>query len=738
MKLKYKLTAFTIFALLAPMLVISIYAGSLLFRNISLAQWTFLQSVSDKLERVVREEEESYKAKLNEIANSEYLQDKLYVYSKYWEKISPATLEFDLYPFQDFVHNNILFSDIDSVLIFRKSGNKFIKVVGRGPTVQLPETLYQEAVQQHYSTPQYFRSSNGIFFQYCRPFFSSGRIVGLVILQKALDAGFLYKIASRFGVEVAVLVDGNYLFNSLPSTKMTLSRMLTSDPRKSRLAFDSNNTHYHGIVRPFVLGSAVAGTLVLYATTDNVVHQSFTMVRKISVVSLVCILIPVTIFALWGSGLVRSIHSILRATNEVALGDLDHRVHSVASDEIGLLASNFNKMVQKLKIGRTALESRNKELQLKNTYIDAVFQSLMIDVYVMDATNRIVAANRGEESEHRFTGDPTGRNIFEIGEFESRKSELMKVLEAVRQTGEAQHITEMELGGVRYEIDLFPTPAGNAEAGSIVMIMVNITDKLETERALNRSEKLAAVGQIAAGLAHEINNPMGIILNHVQLIESGRLTEAERKVFVGRVKSEIMRISKLIEKLLKFSKEETAPQELDYLSAIAVDVLDLFEPRMKSVSEVDGPCALPTGAQFVGQWNVQLNGSPTRVCLSRPEDEPPIFCDRNALQQVLINLLSNSFKSIHHRSGIIHMNVQSSETGVELSVRDNGEGIPEEYLTRIFDPFYTSNHETGTGLGLSLCQKIMKNHCGSMTVSSKANEGTEVKLSFPRGEPTRG
>ena len=738
MKLKYKLTAFTIFALLAPMLVVSIYAASLLYRNISLAQWTFLQGVSTSVEKMVREEEQRYADKINEIAGSDYLQAKLYVYSKYWEKISPATLEFDLYPFQDFVHNNIMFSNIDSALIFRKSGNKFVKLTARGPTVQLPESLAQEAVQQYYAAPQYFRSSDGIYFRISRPFFSSGRMVGLVILQKSLNAGFLDIVATRFGVELAVFSGGGFLFNSVPGTQEALYRLLSSESSDNRVAFDSNKIRYHGVLRQFDFGNGVRGTLILYATTDNIVRQSYVLVRKISVVSLVCLVIPVVIFVLWGSNLVRAIHSILRATNEVALGDLDHQVPSRTADEIGLLASNFNEMVQKLKVGRTVLENRNNELQLKNSYIDAVFQSLMVNIFVLDSQNRIVVANRGVESKLEFAEDPAGKLLFDIGQFESKRVELAATLESVRRTGEFRRIREMEIGDACYEIDLYPIPGESGDRMSIVMILVNITDRLETERALNRSEKLAAVGQIAAGLAHEINNPMGVILNHVQLIEGGKLTDPERKVFVGRVMSEIRRVSKLIEKLLRFAKEDAAPHKLDYLSAIAVDVLDFFEPRMKSVSEVDNPCAMPEDAGLVGRWNVQLNGVETHVCLTRTADEPPVLCDRNALQQLIINLLSNSLKSVSDRSGVIHMHVRTGMSGVEMSVRDNGVGIPKECIHKVFEPFFTLNQENGTGLGLSLCQKIVRNHGGTISVSSVENEGTEVTLVFPRRDSTHG
>ena len=738
MKLKFKLTIFTVFALLAPMLVLSIYAGALVYWNASLAQWNFLRSVSENVEEMVRQEQENYLERIKEIADNKYLQDKLYVYSKYWGRILPETLEYDLYSFRDFLQNNILFSDIESALVFRKSEDRFLKLAGRGPTANLPEAVRQETVQPYYSRPQYSRSTDGIYLHFYRPVFSSGRMIGLVLLQKGLNPAFLFAITTRFGVEAALFSEEVYLCNSLPETSKTLYEFLANEPEKERIVFNSRQEKYHGYVRRFNLGYDLAGTLVLYARSDNIIHQSSTIIRNISIVALICLLIPVVIFVLWGSGLVGSIHSFLKAANIVAMGDLDHRVQTKSRDEIGLLGSNFNAMVQKLKISRTALENRNKELQIINTYIDAVFQSLMINIIVVDEENKIVVVNRSAESRLAFPDEPVGKDLFDIQQFENKKPELAEALRKVRRTGNFQRVPEMDFGRDSYELDLYPVSSGENAANVIVMVMINITEKLETNRALGRSEKLAAVGQIAAGLAHEINNPMGIILNHVQLIEGGKLSETERKVFVGRVKSEIMRISKLIEKLLSFSREESGPFKFDFLSAIAGDVLDFYEPGASKATDAGKACILREGAFLVGRWVVQFKNVPIHVCVSRNAEELPVLCDRNAVQQVLLNLLSNAFKSIKHDFGMIRIHIQSLEEGAELTMRDNGEGIPEAFLDRIFDPFFTREHESGTGLGLSLCQKIIKNHGGTISVSSEEHKGTEVRVLFPNKDTRHG
>lgn len=738
MKLKYKLTVFTIFAVLGPMLIISIYAGVLVYRNISLAQWDFLHRVADNVEKMIRQEQENYLSKAKEISETGYLRDKLYVYSKYWDRITPETREFDLYPFRDFVQNNIMFSNVESLLIFRKSGERFIKVVGRGQTANLPETVYQETVQPLYSRPQYLRSVDGIYLRLIRPVFSSGRIVGLVLVQKGLNAAFMTAITTRFDVDAALFSEKTFLFNSRPDTVGTLYEILSREPEKIRIVFNSSQGSCHGFVRPFDLGNNVAGTLVLFARSDTIINQSSTLIRNVSIVALVCLLIPVVIFVLWGSGLAGSIRTLLQAATSVAQGNLDHQVQATSGDEIGQLGSKFNEMVQELKKNRTALEARNEDLQLKNAYIDAVFQSLLVNVIVVDAANTIVVVTTGAESRLDVPEQPAGRHLFDIEQFAAKKSELARTLEEVRRTGRFQRVAEVSLGSDSYELDLYPVPAEGSVAGAIVMVMVNITEKLETRRALGRSEKLAAVGQIAAGLAHEINNPMGIILNHVQLIEGGKLSETERKVFVGRVKSEIMRISKLIEKMLSFSREESGPFKLDYLSAIAGDVLDFFQPGAESASDAGRKCALREGGYLVGRWTVQFQGLPMHVCLSRNAAELPVMCDRSAVQQVLINLLSNAFKSIHHDFAMVRIHVESLQAGAELTVRDNGEGIPEADRARVFDPFFTRGHESGTGLGLPLCQKIMRNHGGTIDVSNTAPRGMEVKVFFPSRETANG
>lgn len=230
----------------------------------------------------------------------------------------------------------------------------------------------------------------------------------------------------------------------------------------------------------------------------------------------------------------------------------------------------------------------------------------------------------------------------------------------------------------------------------------------ENKRRLVTSEKLAAIGQFSAGVAHEINNPLGVILNHVQLLRSGRLSPVEEEEFLGRMESEIKRVSRLLQGLLHYAAHDE-PNFQDFeLEPLVNEVVQLFEPKLK-LQEVDVLVEpFPPGLSIEG--------------------------DPDALRQVLFNLLYNALQAIHHRQGSIRVAAEVNGGGCHVRVCDNGEGMDEATQRRIFQPFYTRKRGYGTGLGLALSQKIMKQHGGSIETVSRINVGTTVSLWFPKKE----
>lgn len=228
----------------------------------------------------------------------------------------------------------------------------------------------------------------------------------------------------------------------------------------------------------------------------------------------------------------------------------------------------------------------------------------------------------------------------------------------------------------------------------------------ENKRQLISSEKMAAIGQFSAGVAHEINNPLGIILNHVQLLRSHRLSESEEGEFLARMESEIKRVNRMLRSLLHHAADDQ-PAFADFsLEPVVKEVVQLFAPKLK------------------------IQGV-TVVADSFPPDLI-VEGDVDAVKQVFFNLLYNALQAIHHDRGRIRVSAEVNGGGYWVRVADNGEGMDDETLDRIFTPFFTRKRGYGTGLGLALSQRIMKQHGGAIQAESHPNVGTTVSLWFPK------
>jgi two-component system, sporulation sensor kinase D len=243
---------------------------------------------------------------------------------------------------------------------------------------------------------------------------------------------------------------------------------------------------------------------------------------------------------------------------------------------------------------------------------------------------------------------------------------------------------------------------------------------MEMERALVQSDRLASVGQLAAGLAHEINNPMSIILNHLQLLESENLTKDERQRFMTRMESEIKRVSRLVKNLLKFSRDDSSVSErLDPVSVIS-EVLYLIDPKLKAGKN----------GENIDRYKLRYDSRSIEVLLHKVREKIHLDCNRDGLKQVILNVLKNSFQSFDDSGGVVEIHLNPRESGDEIVISDNGPGIPKQELSKIFDPFY-SLRKTGTGLGLSLCKTMMHRVGGTIDIKSRDGNGTTVILKYP-------
>ena len=229
-----------------------------------------------------------------------------------------------------------------------------------------------------------------------------------------------------------------------------------------------------------------------------------------------------------------------------------------------------------------------------------------------------------------------------------------------------------------------------------------------------RSEKLASVGRLATGVAHEIGNPIGIVLGYLELLRGENLGSEERQDFLDRMESEITRINQIIRDLLDFSRTSAGAVKRISIHQLVMETLEMLRPQ-------------PMMAHFT--MNHMLDAT-----------RDIVQADPNQLKQVFLNIFINAADSMAEGSktpdlssaNILTISSQDRGEFIELRFADTGSGIKKEDLVRIFDPFYTTKETgKGTGLGLSVCYSIVKGLGGEIRAESSMDGGTTIIVILP-------
>ncbi|OGF97926.1 MAG: hypothetical protein A2Z06_04365 [Candidatus Glassbacteria bacterium RBG_16_58_8] len=242
----------------------------------------------------------------------------------------------------------------------------------------------------------------------------------------------------------------------------------------------------------------------------------------------------------------------------------------------------------------------------------------------------------------------------------------------------------------------------------VIEINRDITERKYLEMQLIQASKMAALGELAGGLAHQLNNPLVGVQNFVQLLLSRMAPDDPNRKLAETIERAGKECVKIIRNLLKFSRDSHHDfTEVD-INRIIQDVLSLMEKQ------------------------ITLKGVKIEKALS---PNIPLFRgNETQLAQVMMNIIQNGAQAIDG-SGTVTVKTRSLDTGetVLVEISDTGRGIPKEYRDRIFEPFFTTREE-GTGLGLSVALGIIKNHGGRIAVESQERLGTTFTLSFPTAQ----
>ncbi|RBW68794.1 ATP-binding protein [Bacillus taeanensis] len=231
---------------------------------------------------------------------------------------------------------------------------------------------------------------------------------------------------------------------------------------------------------------------------------------------------------------------------------------------------------------------------------------------------------------------------------------------------------------------------------------INVSEIDQLEKRVHRTEKLALVGELASGAAHEIKNPLAVIQGFIHLMNA-ELSEKERhKHHTSLILKEIERINKIVHDMLVLAKPSLNMKEAS-LDEVIAEIMPLLHMNYSS------------------NTSIQVN-----------LDQVTVYMDVNQMKQVFLNLIINSIQAINEK-GEIHISSQLEQDKVHIFIEDNGKGVPEEIQANIFEPFVSSK-EAGTGLGLTIIKQIVESHEGSIELVSSNNDGTVFKITLPLEE----
>ena len=375
---------------------------------------------------------------------------------------------------------------------------------------------------------------------------------------------------------------------------------------------------------------------------------------------------------------------------------------------------------RRLMVSQFYIESRERllresEEKYRNTIDHAPDPMYEIEPRTWIVTGLNAAALRLHEMEaekdgpaHQIIGNP----LTDLVPPEQRES-VRESLETVLRQGSAQ-TSEFPVGPLFFDVNSALITFGKKQF--IQMILRDVTQRREMLDSLLKAERLAAAGTFAAGVAHEVNNPLASISSLVQSILSGE-DDAQRRTTLHTILSQITRISSTLKDLVNFARPTTAQRR-------PVDVNGLIAETLRLIT-----------------YNKRFSGIRVEPILA--PDLRRAIADDNEIQQVLLNLLFNAADASPAEGSVIKVITENQRAGqgsdqsrrITIKVVDNGIGIPREHLERVFDPFFTTKPAgAGVGLGLSLCQRMILSNSGTIRVDSEVGRGTAVTITLQAPE----
>ncbi len=342
------------------------------------------------------------------------------------------------------------------------------------------------------------------------------------------------------------------------------------------------------------------------------------------------------------------------------------------------------------------LIEQKHEIDKSNKLRGKILESILSGIVVFDGYDRIIEYNRAAEKilDRKLYLEEKWDNLSLQEQYELKGFESAKKGKLV--TNNQTFLTDNREFYINYSF----IPIGDSNEG-VILLLNDITNIKKYQEMASYNDKMQALGELSAGIAHEIRNPLTSINTFIDLIPYKIEDEKFREELVVITKKEINRMNELITQLIDYTKPVAGKPTLFLLDEALKEVLILFSNQFSK------------------------NG----ISVVKNIESTWVFADKSQIKQVLVNIILNSIEAVEE-GGEIHITILNRNGKGIIEIEDNGCGIAEEYMDKIFQPFFTLKPQ-GTGIGLAVTHKLIEENKGTIFVNSKKNHGTKINISLP-------